>query len=59
MIISCAKLFINHTMHNKVMGRTRICFTEANAQTLSVDCDLDLNSSDIIFICDASACHDD
>ena len=42
MIIICAKLFLNPTMHNKVMGRTRTGFTEVYAQSLSADCDLDL-----------------
>ena len=41
-MIICAKLFSNPTMHNKVMGRTRTGSTEVNAQSLSVDCDLDL-----------------
>ena len=34
MIIICAKLFLNPTMHNKVMGRTRTGFTEVYAQSL-------------------------
>ena len=42
MIIICAKLFLNPTMHNKEMGRTRPGFTEIYAQSLSEDCDLDL-----------------
>ena len=42
MIIICAKLFSNPTMHNKVMGRTRTVSTEIYAQNLSADCDLDL-----------------
>ena len=42
MIIVCAKLFTNPTMHIKVMGRTRTGFTEVYAQTLSANCDLDL-----------------
>ena len=42
MMIVCAKLFSNSTMHNKVMGRTRTGFTEVYAQSLSADCDLDL-----------------
>ena len=42
MIIICATLFSNPTMHYKVMGRTRTGFTEVYAQSLSVDCDLDL-----------------
>ena len=41
-IIICAKLFSNPTMHNKDMGRTRTGFTEVYAQTYSADCDLDL-----------------
>ena len=42
MMIICAKLFTNLTMHNKLMGQTRTGSTEVNAQGLSVDCDLDL-----------------
>ena len=42
MIIICANLFSSPTMHNKSMGRTRTGFTEVYAQSLSVDCDLDL-----------------
>ena len=34
MIIICAKLFLNPTMHNKVMGRTRTGFTEVCTQSL-------------------------
>ena len=41
-IIICAKLFLNLTMNNKVMGRTRTGTYEVSAQSLSVDCDLDL-----------------
>ena len=41
MMIICAKLFLNPTMHNKVMGRTQTGFTEVYAQSLSADCDLD------------------
>ena len=33
MMIICAKLFLNPSMHNKVMGRTRTCFTEVYAQS--------------------------
>ena len=29
-------------MYDKVMGRTRTCFTEAYAQSSSADCDLDI-----------------
>ena len=42
MMIMCAKLFSVPTMHNKLMGRPRTGFTEVYAQSLSVDCDLDL-----------------
>ena len=42
MMIICANLFSNLTMHNKVMGRTRTGATEVYAQSLSVDRDLDL-----------------
>ena len=35
MVIICATLFSNHTMHNKVKGRTRTGFTEVYAQNLS------------------------
>ena len=41
MIIICAKLFINPTMHDKVMGGTQTGFTAAYAESLSVDCDLE------------------
>ena len=42
MMIICAKLFSNPTMHNKIMGRKRTSLTEVYAQSLSADCDLDL-----------------
>ena len=42
MMIICAKLFSNPTMHNKVKGRTQTGFTEVYAQCISADCDLDL-----------------
>ena len=42
MIIICAKLISNPTMHNKVIGRTRTGFSEDYAQSLSANCDLDL-----------------
>ena len=42
MIIICAELFSNPTMHNKVMGRTQTGFSEVFAQSLSADRDLDL-----------------
>ena len=47
MMIICAKLVLKLSMHNKVMGRTRTGTTEAYAQSLSVDCDLDLRPSDM------------
>ena len=34
MIFICAKLFLNPTKHNKVMGRTRTGFTEVYVQSL-------------------------
>ena len=37
-----ALVFINPTMHDKVTGRTRTGFTEAYAQSLRADCDVDL-----------------
>ena len=37
-MIICARLFSNPTMHNKGMGRTRTGFTEVYAQSLSADC---------------------
>ena len=58
MIIICAKLFINLTMHNKVTGQTCTVFTEAYAQCLRADCDLDLGPSNTILVCDISSCHD-
>ena len=42
MIIICAKLFSNPTMHNQVISRIGTGFTEVYAQSLSADCDLDL-----------------
>ena len=41
-MIICAKLFLNPTMHNEVMGRTQTGFTDVYAQSFSADCDLDL-----------------
>ena len=46
-------------MHNKDMGRTRTGSTEVYAQSLSVDCDLDLRPSDMILVGDTSSCYDD
>ena len=58
MIIICARLFSNPTMH-KVMSQTRTDFTEVYAQSLSADCDLDLWASDMVLVCDILPCHDD
>ena len=46
-------------MHNKVMGPTRTGTTEVYAQSLSVDCDLDLWSSDMVLNRDTLSCHVD
>ena len=59
MVIICVKLFSNSTMHNKVLGRTRTDFTEVYAQSLSADCDLNLQPSDMVLVLDTSSCHDD
>ena len=59
MIIICATLFSNPTMHNKVMGRTQTDYTEVYVQSLSADCDLDLSPSDIVLVRHTSSCHDD
>ena len=58
MIIICAKLFLNLTMHSKIMDRTRTGFTEVYAQSLSVNCNLDLLPSDMVLVCDTLSCHD-
>ena len=42
MLFICAKLLSNLTLHNKVMGRTGTGTTEVYAQSLRVNCDLDL-----------------
>ena len=39
--IFCAKLFINPTMHDKVLGQALVGVTKAYASSLSADCDLD------------------
>ena len=59
MIIICAKLFLNPTMHYKVEGQTRTGFTEVYAQRLSSDCDLDLLPSDMVLVSDTLSCHDE
>ena len=53
------KFFINPTMHDNVMGGTQTGFTEAYAQSLRVDCDLDLWCSNIVLVCNKLSCHDD
>ena len=58
MEVICAKLVLNPTMHNKVMGRTRTYFMEVYAQSLKANRDLDLLPSDMVFVCDTSSCHD-
>ena len=50
---------LSPTMHNKVMGLTQTGFTEAYAQSFSADCDLDLQPSDMVLICDTLSYHDD
>ena len=57
-MIIFAKEFINRTMHDKVMGRTRTGFTEAYAQSLSADCDLHLWPSNMALVRDTSSRHD-
>ena len=42
LVMMIIELFLNLTMHNKVMGRTQTGTTEVYAQSLIVDCDLDL-----------------
>ena len=54
-IIIYAKLFLNSTMHNKVMGRTSTGFTEVYAHSLRADCDLDLWPSDMVLVRDTSS----
>ena len=59
MIIICAKLFSNPTMHNQVISRTQTGFTEVYARSLSADSDLDLSPSNMVLVRDISSCHDD
>ena len=54
----CQIIFKSH-LHNKVMGRTRKCFTEVYAQSLNADCDLVLWPSDMVLVRDILSCHDD
>ena len=42
MMIICTKISSNPTTHDKVMGWAQTGVTEAYAQSLSADCDLDL-----------------
>ena len=58
MITIGAKLFLNLTRHNKLLVRTRTGFIEDYAQSLSVDCDLDLCPSDMVLVRDTLSCHD-
>ena len=41
------------------IGQTQTGFTEVYAQSLSVDCDLDLSPSDMVLVHDTSSCHAD
>ena len=50
MMIICAKLFLNPTMYNKVMGWTQTGSTEVYAQSVSAECDFDLQPSDMVLI---------
>ena len=52
MMIIFAKKIKNPIMHDKVMGQTQTGFTEAYAQSLSVDCDLDLWPGHMVLACD-------
>ena len=57
MMIICAKLFLNPSMHDKVMGRKRTGFTEFY-QSLSADYDLDLLPSGMVLGRDTLSGHD-
>ena len=46
----CAELFLNPTMHDKVMGRTATGFTEVYAQSLNAICDLYLATGFLLAI---------
>ena len=52
-----ATLFSDPTNLDKVIGRTRIGFTVAYAQSLSANCDLDLAHSDMYFCLQHILCH--
>ena len=45
-------------MHDKIICRTLTDFTEAYALSLSEDCDLDLQPSDMVLVCDTLSYHD-
>ena len=51
------KIIIYPTMQDTVMNWTLTCFTKAYAQSLSVDCDLDVSPSDIVFALDTLSCY--
>ena len=59
MIINCAKLFINLAMYDIVMGRRGTGFTQADAQSLNVDCNLDLWPSGMVLVRNTLSSHDD
>ena len=46
-------------MHKKIIGRTRTGFTDVYAQSLSADCDLVLQPSDMVLVRDTLSCYDD
>ena len=46
-------------MQDKVMSQTQTCVTTVYAQSLSVQCDLSFQASDIIHALGTSASHDD
>ena len=57
MMIICPKLFINPTMHDKIMAPTLTCFTEAYEQSLSAT--LTSDPSNMVLIHNTSSCFDD
>ena len=59
LIIICAKLFSNSTMHNTVIWVGHEQVSLIFAQSFSADCDLDLWPSDMVLVRDTSSCHDD
>ena len=56
---SLRQMILYPTMHDKVMGQTRTGFSETYAQSLRVNCDLDLCPSNMILVRDTTSCHDD